>query len=214
MGRWIAMLVLLAGFIAQAHAQVHVRGYHRKDGTYVAPHYRSAPNSTRSDNYSSRGNLNPYTGQRGTVDPYRSPPSTGLPAPQPVPAQRLPAPAVAVQQVAAWRCVDVTGAVWYLAYPRAGCDEVVIDARMPESAPNAVVLPSSGRFAGYPCTVDCSGHKAGYAWAARRGIDDPDNCGGNSPSFIEGCRVYAHELQAQMVEDQDCDDFDGDELCD
>lgn len=45
---------------------VHVRGYYRKDGTYVAPHYRTAPDSSRSNNYSHKGNVNPYTGKRGT----------------------------------------------------------------------------------------------------------------------------------------------------
>lgn len=46
-----------------------VKGYTRKDGTYVQPHYRSAPNNTRNDNYSTKGNENPYTGRKGTVDP-------------------------------------------------------------------------------------------------------------------------------------------------
>jgi len=44
--------------------------YTRKDGTYVAPHYRSSPNDTKMDNWSTRGNTNPYTGQPGTRDPY------------------------------------------------------------------------------------------------------------------------------------------------
>ncbi len=48
-------------------AQVQVDGYTRRDGTYVQPHYRSAPNDTLSDNYSTRGNRNPFTGERGTV---------------------------------------------------------------------------------------------------------------------------------------------------
>lgn len=46
-------------------------------------------------------------------------------------------------------------------------------------------------FHGYPCRIDCSGHEAGYEWAEERGITDPDDCGGNSESFIEGCRAYA-----------------------
>jgi hypothetical protein len=50
-----------------------------------------------------------------------------------------------------------------------------------------------GSYAGYGCTVDCSGHDAGYQWAADNGITDPDNCGGKSWSFIEGCRAYAEE---------------------
>lgn len=38
--------------IGVAHAgDVNVRGYYRSNGTYVAPHVRSAPNSYRSDNY-------------------------------------------------------------------------------------------------------------------------------------------------------------------
>ncbi|EZP73624.1 hypothetical protein BV96_01065 [Sphingomonas paucimobilis] len=49
-----------------------VRGHYRKDGTYVAPHMRTNPNSTRSDNWSTRGNVNPHTGKVGTKDPYSS----------------------------------------------------------------------------------------------------------------------------------------------
>ncbi len=45
---------------------VHVKGYTRKDGTVVQPHERTAPNSTKNDNYSTRGNVNPYTGKVGT----------------------------------------------------------------------------------------------------------------------------------------------------
>jgi hypothetical protein len=49
----------------------HVGGHTRRDGTYVQPHYRTNPNSSRMDNYSTRGNVNPYTGKSGTVDPYK-----------------------------------------------------------------------------------------------------------------------------------------------
>ena len=48
-------------------------------------------------------------------------------------------------------------------------------------------------FKGYECTANCEGHEAGYEWAEEKGIDDPDDCGGNSESFIEGCRAYAEE---------------------
>jgi hypothetical protein len=44
----------------------YVNGYTRSNGTYVAPHFQSNPNNTTSDNYSTRGNVNPYTGQAGT----------------------------------------------------------------------------------------------------------------------------------------------------
>lgn len=48
-------------------------------------------------------------------------------------------------------------------------------------------------FMGYTCTKDCSGHRAGYRWAERKGIDDADDCTGNSRSFIEGCKAYVEE---------------------
>lgn len=48
-------------------------------------------------------------------------------------------------------------------------------------------------FGGYPCKTDCSGHRAGYAWAERRGLESEDDCEGKSQSFIEGCYVYVDE---------------------
>lgn len=73
----------------------------------------------------------------------------------------------------------------------------------------------------YRCTQDCSGHKAGYAWAEQNDIVDPDDCGGDSQSFIEGCQEYAEarqqELQGQSDEalrrareDAGCDEDDED----
>jgi hypothetical protein len=47
-------------------AAVRVSGYTTKKGTYVAPSYRSSSNSVKYDNYSSKGNYNPYTGKKGT----------------------------------------------------------------------------------------------------------------------------------------------------
>ena len=59
---------------------------------------------------------------------------------------------------------------------------------------------SGNEFNGYPCIGDCSGHEAGYQWAEENGITDPDTCGGNSNSFIEGCQSYAEEQQAEEAE--------------
>jgi hypothetical protein len=55
---------------APAFAQTYVDSYTRKDGTYVPGHYRSSPDDSRSNNYSTQGNVNPYTGRQGTVNPY------------------------------------------------------------------------------------------------------------------------------------------------
>lgn len=75
-----ALAALLAMLATDASAQVRVKGYTRKDGTYVAPHYRSSPNSSKHDNYSTQGNYNPYTGKKGTVNPYSYPvPGPSLP---------------------------------------------------------------------------------------------------------------------------------------
>lgn len=43
-----------------------VRAYTKTDGTYVPQSHATNPNSTRNDNYSTRGNVNPYTGKEGT----------------------------------------------------------------------------------------------------------------------------------------------------
>jgi len=51
------------------------RGYHyvsphaTKNGTYVSPHYQTNPNDTKGDNWSTRGNVNPFTGKPGTKSP-------------------------------------------------------------------------------------------------------------------------------------------------
>ena len=45
----------------------------------------------------------------------------------------------------------------------------------------------------FGCTEDYSGHDAWYRWAEDHAIDNPDDCEGNSVSFIEGCREFAEE---------------------
>ena len=66
---FIAASVLTAISVS-ALADESVRGHITKKGTYVPPHHRTAPNDTKRDNYSSKPNVNPYTGKRGTADPY------------------------------------------------------------------------------------------------------------------------------------------------
>lgn len=43
------------------------------------------------------------------------------------------------------------------------------------------------------CTSDCSGHEAGWAWAEENSVSEPEECGGKSLSFEEGCRAWAEE---------------------
>lgn len=78
----IALAVVLSVVIAApalAAGSKSVRPYVKKDGTFVQGHMRSAPNSTRYDNYNARNSIygtNPYTGQKGSQrDEFSSPPA-------------------------------------------------------------------------------------------------------------------------------------------
>lgn len=66
---FVLSLVALMFVTGQASAGQYVRGYHRSDGTYVNGYHRSSPNSTQYDNYSTKGNVNPYTGEKGYKTP-------------------------------------------------------------------------------------------------------------------------------------------------
>lgn len=71
MKTYLAGLVLLALFlvsvpVAEAKS-VSVHSYvKRSSGTYVSSYHRTSPNKTKYDNYSTKGNYNPYTGKYGT----------------------------------------------------------------------------------------------------------------------------------------------------
>ncbi|MCF4166360.1 hypothetical protein L2U69_11955 [Zavarzinia compransoris] len=69
--RAIFLGVALGLAAAPAMADQWVNGYFRNDGTYVQGHHRSSPNGNPYDNYSTQGNVNPYTGKPGTHSPYR-----------------------------------------------------------------------------------------------------------------------------------------------
>lgn len=62
----LAMLVLATDVLAG-----QVRGYYRKDGTYVQPHQRSNPDGKPYNNYNFPGNYNPNTGRITPGDPNR-----------------------------------------------------------------------------------------------------------------------------------------------
>lgn len=70
--RWLAIglgALVLAG--ASDARPVHVRGHVTRAGRYIAPHMRTSPNRTRLDNYSTRGNVNPYTAKAGSKSPIK-----------------------------------------------------------------------------------------------------------------------------------------------
>jgi hypothetical protein len=60
---------LLIAFLGYSQTPKTTKGYVKKNGTYVAPAYKTKPNKTKADNYSTKGNTNPFTGKKGTVNP-------------------------------------------------------------------------------------------------------------------------------------------------
>lgn len=67
--RLLLVIVLLMVPATADARDVYVDGYYKRDGTYVQPHYRSAPDNNPYNNWSTKGNVNPYTGQRGYKNP-------------------------------------------------------------------------------------------------------------------------------------------------
>lgn len=77
--KYIFSLLLLLGLLVfpmSVSASVYVHGYTKSNGTYVAPHYRSNPDGNFYNNWSTKGNINPYTGAAGT----KTAPSTYYPS--------------------------------------------------------------------------------------------------------------------------------------
>ena len=68
----VVVVSVLVADMSIAMADQYVRGYFRRDGTYVQPHYRSDPDGYFWNNYSAYGNINPYTGKRGYKRPSYS----------------------------------------------------------------------------------------------------------------------------------------------
>ena len=69
----LAAVAAASALPALAQGQQYVSPYVRQNGTFVQGHMQTMPNSTRADNWSTRGNVNPYTGQAGTRDPNPAP---------------------------------------------------------------------------------------------------------------------------------------------
>lgn len=69
----LLLFVGILSFTASAEARTtHVKGYYKpSSGRYVTPHYKTTPNRSKFDNFSTKGNYNPYTGKKGTVNPFK-----------------------------------------------------------------------------------------------------------------------------------------------
>ena len=47
----------------------YVRAHTTKKGKYVKAHRATNPNHSKADNWSTKGNVNPYTGKKGRKNP-------------------------------------------------------------------------------------------------------------------------------------------------
>lgn len=61
------------GFKGFSSRSVPVRPHFRYNGSFVMPHFRTSPNATIKDNWSTRPNVNPFTGKLGTRNPFSAP---------------------------------------------------------------------------------------------------------------------------------------------
>jgi hypothetical protein len=64
---FLLLVVMSLSLFSVAEARsVRVRGYYKPStGRYIMPHYRTSPNRTKWDNWSTKGNINPFTGKKG-----------------------------------------------------------------------------------------------------------------------------------------------------
>ena len=62
----VLALAFLTVFSTDAFAYRYTGGHYRSNGAYVQPYRSSTPDGFRWNNWSSRGNVNPFTGRRGS----------------------------------------------------------------------------------------------------------------------------------------------------
>ena len=66
----LSISLAFAGSVEARTISVHSY-YKPSTHTYVQSYHRTTPNYTRLDNFSTKGNYNPYTGKKGYVKPYK-----------------------------------------------------------------------------------------------------------------------------------------------
>lgn len=72
MKKLVLILTALCFLSSPAFAR-YQRGYYKPSSrAYVGGHYKTRSDGIRSNNYSTKGNFNPYTGKKGYASPYRS----------------------------------------------------------------------------------------------------------------------------------------------
>jgi hypothetical protein len=63
---FLILFVTLFLVVKSSYAYVRVRGYFRRStGSYVIPHFRTNPDGFKFNNWSFKGNINPFTFKKG-----------------------------------------------------------------------------------------------------------------------------------------------------
>lgn len=65
---FLLIIICLTGFNVYSYSRT--KGYVKKNGVYVAPHYQTKPDRSKINNWSTKSNINPYTGKRGNKSSY------------------------------------------------------------------------------------------------------------------------------------------------
>ncbi len=63
--QYFLLCLLMVAPSTMAASSNSVKGYTKKDGTYVQSYKKTNPDQIRRNNYSSEGNYNPNTGKQG-----------------------------------------------------------------------------------------------------------------------------------------------------
>ncbi len=69
----VSLIMALGAFCSAEAKIIRVKPYYKPStGRYVQPYYKTSPNKTKFDNYSTKGNYNPFTGKKGYANPFKS----------------------------------------------------------------------------------------------------------------------------------------------
>lgn len=66
----LTALVLVFAPLSTEAKTVKVKSYYKPStGKYIHSYHKTSPNKTKIDNFSTKGNTNPYTGKKGSKKP-------------------------------------------------------------------------------------------------------------------------------------------------
>ena len=187
--RWAAPSPVVVADTAATHrpAAATTSRHTTKNGTYVEGHYQSIPNSSKSDNWSTTGNVNPYTGKTGTKadDGSVSPSGSSTPAyAAPSSASRLAQPTTAYRAAPLYTAPRVTST---RSATRLGARSSAAKTSFQHAHPCPSTARRSGSCSGYvidhvtPLCAGCADAASNMQWqsvaeAKRKDVSEKRMC--------------------------------------